>query len=127
MYIPSLTTTLQAKTSSFLSDKCPVLHTISSLVMDCNLINNKYNNQRSKMFYSIPMSSSFGNIITVGPSPLCLCSMTAGIYSYILLEFFDAANNPVNVRDSDITVTLVLHTHDEVPNHIVGYSSSVYS
>ena len=85
MSIPASTTALQnaqtslyinnsvaAKTYTFISDICPNITTVNSLVVDCNLINSKYNSERSNIFYSVPLSASFGNLITVGPFPPCL-------------------------------------------------------
>ena len=131
MYIPTSTTSLQTSspnsylnnlqtvvsTYTFVSDVCPIVHTVNSLVMDCNLICSKYNSERSNTFFSIPMSASFGNLITIGPFPPCLCSMYGGNYSSIELSFFDTLGNPVNLRDADATITLVLSVENDVPPH----------
>ena len=92
MSIPTSTTSLQTSspnsylnnmqsvvsTYTFVSDVCPIIHTVNSLIMTCNLINSKYNNDKSNTFFSIPMSASFGNLITVGPfPPWCLCNVYA--------------------------------------------------
>ena len=131
MSIPSSITTLQYKpatlfinntnhvvqTYTFVSDSCPIVHTVNSLVVDCNLINSKYNSDRSNIFFSIPMSATFGNLITVGPFPPCMCSIYGGIYQQIELTFYDTTGVPVSVRDSDATITLVLSTENDVPPH----------
>jgi hypothetical protein len=102
---------------TFVSDVSPIINTVRSLVMDCNLVNSKYNTDRSNIFYSIPMSSSFGNLITVGPVSPCLCSIYGGFYSEIVLTFYDTQGNPVNIKDSDATITLILSTMDDIPSH----------
>lgn len=132
LYIPSSLTALQNVSQSFfinavqnapvscytfVSDVAPVLHTVRSLVMDCNLVNSKYNTDRSNIFYSIPMSNDFGKLITIGPSPPCLCSIYGGFYSEIVLSFFDTLGNPVNIKDSDATITLILSVMDDIPSH----------
>jgi len=124
MSIPATTTTLQTsqtnvylsnKTYTFISDACPQVTWVNSLVMDCNLINSKYNSERSSIFYSIPLSASFGNLITIPPYQPCLCSITSGIYQTIELSFYDTQGIPIFCRDSDVTVTLVLATEEN--NH----------
>ena len=131
MYIPTSTTSLQTSspnsylnnmqsvvsTYTFVSDVCPIIHTVNSLVMDCNLICSKYNSERSNTFFSIPMSATFGNLITVGPFPPCLCNIYGGNYQSIELSFFDTLGSPVNLRDADATITLVLSVENDVPPH----------
>ena len=129
MLIPTSTTSLQSSnpniflnnmqnivsTYTFVSDICPIIHTVNSLVMDCNLICSKYNAERSNTFFSIPMSAPFGNLITVGPVSPCLCNMAGGNYTAIEISFYDTYGAPVNVRDSDITLTLVLSVEQDIP------------
>ena len=131
MLIPSSTTSLQTSspnsylnnmqsvvsTYTFVSDICPNINWVNSLVMDCNLICSKYNSERSNTFFSIPLSASFGNLITIGPFPPCLCNIYGGNYQSIELSFYDTFGAPINVRDSDATITLVLSVENEVPPH----------
>jgi hypothetical protein len=132
LYIPTSLTALQNYTQNvfinavqnapvscytFVSDVSPVINTVRSLVMDCNLVNSKYNTDRSNIFYSIPMSSDFGKLITIGPTPPCLCSIYGGFYSEIVLTFYDTQGSPVNIKDSDVTITLILSTMDDIPSH----------
>jgi hypothetical protein len=130
MSIPASTTALQnsqttlylssgsvTKTYTFLSDVCPNITTVNSLVVDCNLINSKYNSERSSIFYSVPLSASFGNLIVINPYAPCLCSITSGYYQTIELSFYDTQGIPIFCRDTDITVTLVLSTEDGPNNH----------
>jgi hypothetical protein len=130
MSIPASTTALQnaqtslylsnsvaGKTYTFISDVCPNITTVNSLVVDCNLINSKYNFERSNIFYSVPLSASFENLITVGPFPPCLCNVVSGNYQTIELSFYDTFGAPVNVRDSDATITLVLSVESDIPPH----------
>ncbi len=131
MYIPTSTTSLQTSslnsylnnmqsvvsTYTFVSDICPKINWVNSLVMDCNLICSKYNSERSNTFFSIPLSASFGNLITIGPFPPCLCNIYGGNYQSIELSFYDTFGSPINVRDSDATITLVLSVENDVPPH----------
>ena len=121
MSIPASTTTLQnsqttlylssssamARTYTFLSDTCPNITTVNSLVVDCNLINSKYNSERSSIFYSVPLSASFGNLIVINPYAPCLCNITGGIYQSIELSFYNTEGVPINVRDSDVTINTI--------------------
>jgi len=63
------------------------------------------------------MSNDFGKLITIGPFPPCLCSIYGGFYSEIVLSFYDTLGNPVNIKDSDATITLILSVMDDIPSH----------
>jgi hypothetical protein len=59
----------------------------------------------------------FGNLITIGPFPPYLCNIYGGNYQSIELSFYDTFGAPINVRDSDATITLVLSLENDVPPH----------
>ena len=63
------------------------------------------------------MSSEFGKLITIGPTPPCICSIYGGFYLEFVLSFYDTLGNLVNIKDSDATITLILSTMDDIPSH----------
>jgi hypothetical protein len=96
MYIPKTTTALNGIDFYYLSTICPRLNTINSLVLCCNLINSDFSIP-SNLFFNIPLSSSFGNLITVNPFDPSLVNVRGGGYeSYIEITFFDTDFNPIN-------------------------------
>jgi hypothetical protein len=112
MYIPKTTTALNGMDFYYLSTICPRLNTINSLVLCCNLINSDFSIP-SNLFFNIPLSSSFGNLITVNPFDPSLVNVRGGGYeSYIEITFFDTDFNPISIRDTDITLTLVINRND---------------
>jgi hypothetical protein len=46
-----------------------------------------------------------------------LCNIYGGNYQSIELSFYDTLGAPINVRDSDATITLVLSVENDVPPH----------
>ena len=104
-------TTLNGFDSYYLSDVCPRLNTVNSLVLCCNLINSDFSIP-SNLFFSIPLSNSFGNLITVNPFDPSLCNVRGGFESSIEITIFDTDFNPISIRDTDITLTLVINRSD---------------
>ena len=46
-----------------------------------------------------------------------MSSQFGGFYSEIVLSFYDTLGNPVNIKDSDATITLILSVMDDIPSH----------
>ena len=111
MVIPNSTTLLNGTDFYYLSTVCPKLNTINSLVLCCNLINSVFSIP-SNLFFNIPLSASFGNLITVSPFDPCLCNVRGGFESNIEITIFDTDFNPIPIRDTDITLTLVINRSD---------------
>ena len=111
LYIPKAVTTLNGVDLYYLSDVCPKVNTINSLVLCCNLINSEYSIP-SNVFFNIPLNASFGNMIVVNPFDPSLCNVRGGMEQNIEISFFDTNFNPVAIRDIDVTLTLVINKSD---------------
>jgi len=111
MAIPRSTTLLNGTDFYYLSTVCPKLNSINSLVLCCNLINSDFSIP-SNLFFNIPLSASFGNLITVNPFDPSLCNVRGGYESNIEITIFDTDFNPIAIRDTDITLTLVINRSD---------------
>lgn len=111
LYIPKAVTTLNGVDLYYLSDVCPKVNTINSLVLCCNLINSEYSIP-SNVFFNIPLNASFGNMIVVNPFDPSLCNVRGGMEQNIEISFFDTNFNPVAIRDIDVTLTLVIQKSD---------------
>ena len=108
MAIPRSVTWLNGQDFYYLSTVCPKLNTINSLVLCCNLINSDFSIP-SDLFFNIPLSNSFGNLITVNPFDPSLVNVRGGRESYIEITIFDTDFNPISIRDTDVTLTLVIN------------------
>ena len=111
MSIPKSITALNGMDYYYLSTVCPKLNSINSLVLCCNLINSDFSIP-SNLFFNIPLSASFGNLITVNPFDPSLCNVRGGYESNIEITIFDTDFNPISIRDTDITLTLVINRSD---------------
>jgi hypothetical protein len=111
MAIPRTVTSLNGVDLYYLSNVCPKLNSVNSLVLCCNLINSDFSIP-SNLFFNIPLSASFGNLITISPFDPSLCNVRGGFESNIEITIFDTDFNPISIRDTDITLTLVIYRSD---------------
>ena len=111
LVIPLSITALNGVDYYLLSNVCPKLNTINSLVLCCNLINSDYSIP-SNVFFNIPLNASFGNLIVVNPFDPSLCNVRGGMEQNIEISFYDTNFNPIVIRDTDITLTLVINKSD---------------
>jgi hypothetical protein len=109
--IPRSLTVLNGVDFYYMSNACPKLNTINSLVLCCNLINSEYSIP-SDVFFTIPLNANFGNLICVNPFDPSMCNVRGGKEKNIEISFYDTNFNPVVIRDTDITITLVINKSD---------------
>lgn len=109
--IPSTMYILNGEDYYHLSNICPKVNSINSIVLGCNLINSDYSIP-SNIFFTIPLSQSFGNLITISPFSPSFVSTRGGFESYLEITFYDTDFNPLYVRDTDITLTLIISKSD---------------
>ncbi len=109
--IPRSITVLNGIDFYYMSNACPKLNTINSLVLCCNLINSEYSIP-SDVFFTIPLNATFGNLICVSPFDPSMCNVRGGKEKNIEISFYDTNFNPIVIRDTDITITLVINKSD---------------
>jgi len=93
---------------SITSNTTPEIEVISSLVLTCNLLNSSFSNPVNT-FYSMPLSSQFGSMMTSNVSVKEKLAIFDGSYSSIIIEFLDQHFKPINIRDKDVLIKLVLN------------------
>jgi hypothetical protein len=102
----------QASTYSKTSTITPQLSPVSSLVMQCTLLNNKYANP-STLLHSFPPNATFGSLITSEPSELVFVDIQDGQYTDFTITFRDQLLRTVDIKDANIVVMLVIRNKNE--------------
>lgn len=102
-------TTPQATDQQFLSSTTPQIAVVNSIIMTLNLTQSKYANPIN-LFYSIPLSVSFGSLINIVNTSPIFNAITESYYSNITIELLDQNFNRLNLHDFEIVVTLALNT-----------------
>lgn len=100
----------QATTYSKLSDFTPQVSPVQSIIVSCSLVNNKYANP-STILHTFAISDvSFGSTIEVKPSEYSFIDVQDGNYPYFDIQFLDQSFTPLQIRDTNLIVELLIKT-----------------
>jgi hypothetical protein len=97
--------TSQTTTFSRTSDVTPQVTPVSSVLMTCDLINNKLANP-TQLLYSFSPNVTFGSQIRVEPNTPVYNLIQPGQYTSLTIRLFDQALQPLQVRDAAMVVLL---------------------
>jgi hypothetical protein len=92
----------------FVSNICPNLSVVNSLIMTCNLIDNSGISIPSTIFDSIPLTVGFGSLINSNSSQIIYSDIASNDYDNIEIQFYDQNLNLLTILDSDVLITLSL-------------------
>ena len=82
------------------------LETVEVVLVQCNLVNNNYQ-QASKVLFTFAPNKQFGQLITITPHSLTMLKTTNAEFSFIEIWFTDHTNRPREVEDS-VNITLII-------------------
>ena len=109
----TLPATQQTTTQSFTSTSTPNLTPINSLIMLCNLVNNKYSVNNQTLLALTP-STNYGSSIVVSSTLTdSFVDIFEGYYNYIDLEFRDQNFNTMFIRDPNLCILMLIKDSDE--------------
>jgi hypothetical protein len=92
---------------SYISDTCPIVNPINSYILTCNLISS-YFSLPDNIFYSVPLTSGFGSLITINNSSIIYNSVREGIYNNIVIQLYDQNLSTLQFVDKEIVIILSL-------------------
>ena len=95
--------TLQASLSSI----TPQVSPLSSYLMTCSLINNKYAIPNS-LLYSFPPKGAYGVQYEVAPYQLVWIDIIPGQYNQITITLTDQLGNPTTILDPNMTILIAI-------------------
>lgn len=98
----------QSTTFTQLSNNTPQVSPVSSLIMTCNLLNNRYAIPSTLLYSFTPAGTAFGDIISVQPPEMSFVDIQDGTYTDITIEFRDQNFNRVAIRDPNLVILLVI-------------------
>jgi len=111
------TTVPQVSTYSLTSNITPQLSPVSSLVMSCTLLNNRYSNP-STLLFSFAPNVTFGSLITVQPPELSFVDIQDGQYTNFTVTFKDQLLRTIDINDNNVVIMLTIRNKYEYVNRI---------
>lgn len=100
-------TTPSTSNYSVVGTTVPIISSVSSVIVTCNLANNEYNRYRDIISVFTP-SDTYGKLLKEEPKNLIWYSVFDGSYNSVSIKFYDQDYNPLQLLDkSSCTCNLV--------------------
>ena len=93
-------------TASFLSSVAPQITPYSSILVSCNLVNNRAVIPSNILSSYTPLGTSIGSLFTFEPNYLQFADVEDGQYTQLVLEFRDQLSRSIIIRDPNMLITL---------------------
>ena len=103
-------TQVGSSTISFLSSKAPQVTPYSSILVSCNLVNNRAVIPSNILTSYTPLGNSIGSLFTFEPNYLQFADVEDGQYTQLVLEFRNQLSRPIVIRDPNMLITLYTET-----------------
>lgn len=103
----------QSTNYSKTSDYTPQVSPVSSLVLSCNLLNNRYAIPSTLLYSFSPAGTSFGSLISIQPPELSFVDIQDGSYTEFTVQFFDQALDRIAIKDSNLVIMLTIKNKNE--------------
>ena len=84
----------------------PKLESVETVLVDCNLVNNNYQ-QASKGLFTFVPNKQLGQLINISPHSLTMLNTTNTEFSSIEVWFTDQNSKPLEIEDN-VNMTLII-------------------
>lgn len=98
---------IQPSNYSKLSDTYPRLSPVFTYLLTCNLLSSAYNPVPT-IFAQIPITASFGAMITKESGQFQEINIRESTYNEIMIQLWDQEYNPLKINDPDMSLVMVL-------------------
>jgi len=107
-------TQVGSSTASFLSSKAPQITPYSSILVSCNLVNNRAVIPSNILSSYTPLGTSIGSLFKFEPNYLQFADIEYGQYTQLVLELRDQLSRSIIIRDPNMLITLYTETKKNI-------------
>jgi len=100
-------------TASFLSSVAPQITPYSSILVSCNLVNNRAVIPSNILSSYTPLGTNIGSLFTFEPNYLQFADVEDGQYTQLVLEFRDQLSRSIIIRDPNMLISLYTETKNK--------------
>jgi hypothetical protein len=101
-------TVAQATAYSILSTSTPQLSPVSSVILGCNLVNNKLANPRSTIYSFSPGGVTYGELIQASAYQYSWVDIQDGTYASVDITFYDQNFSGLQIIDTNLVIFLLV-------------------
>jgi hypothetical protein len=98
----------QTATYSVLSTSTPQLSPVSSVILGCNLVNNRLANPRSVIYSFSPGGATYGSLIESNAYQYSWIDIQDGTYDSVNITLYDQNFNALQIIDTDIVIFVLV-------------------
>ena len=96
------------KNSNKNSENVPRLQNVEVVLVQCNLVNNSYQ-QASRVLFTFVLTKQYGQLISISPKSLTFLKTMNTEFSEIKVWFTDQNNNALKIEDN-VNISLIINT-----------------
>ena len=96
------------KNSNKNSENVPRLENVEVVLVQCNLVNNSYQ-QASRVLFTFVLTKQYGQLISISPKSLTFLKTMNTEFSEIKVWFTDQNNNALKIEDN-VNLSLIINT-----------------
>ena len=85
----------------------PKLESVEIVLVNCNLVNNNYQQTSKVLFSFVPQNKQFGELLNISQHLVTMLGTTNTEFSFIEVWFTDQISEPVEIQDN-VNLTLII-------------------
>lgn len=97
---------------SHISDFTPQMSPVSSVLVTCSLINNKFTNPNDVIFSFVSGTTEYGHMLAVQSQDLVYANIDDGLYTHVTIKFLDNNFQRLYIKDTNLIIYLIVKIED---------------
>ena len=85
----------------------PKLESVEIVLVNCNLVNNNYQQTSKVLFSFVPQNKQFGELLNISQHLVTILGTTNTEFSFIEVWFTDQISEPLEIQDN-VNLTLII-------------------
>jgi hypothetical protein len=91
-----------------ISDITPQMSPVSSVLVTCSLINNKFTNPNNIIFSFVSGSAEYGRMLSIQNQNLVFSNIDDGVYTEVTINFIDNNFKRLIIKDTNLVIYLIV-------------------
>lgn len=90
------------------STKTPEMNPVSSVLVTCSLINNRFTSPNNVLYSFVSGSAQYGSMLAIQNQDMVFTNIPEGQYSECEIRFFSDKLKNINIRDKSLVIYLIV-------------------
>jgi hypothetical protein len=90
------------------STKTPELNPVSSVLVTCSLINNRFTSPNNIIYSFVSGSATYGSMLSIANQDMVFTNISEGHYKEVSISFLSDKLSPLSIRDKSLIIYLIV-------------------